>query len=100
MNTNDPEEMENSSQMLQFFKVIEQEIVDVEESDALVLIMCDANANDGREFLMNDSQDTSLNNLLERQNISLENAEKSCTGTNTRIRDTKSGGEFSVLDTL
>ena len=87
----------------QFFIDLETRIIRARNSDKLICIELDANSKLGSSHVAGDSREMSSNgklfaDLIERQDLVVVNSTDLCFGTITRVRNTKSRTEESVLD--
>ena len=104
INAYGPQELESErSNVYQFWRDLEKEVILAKESNCKIIIQMDANAKVGLEIIQNDPHGQSQNGrllvgLIERQNLSILNTSGLCEGVITRHRKTVKGEEKSVID--
>ena len=88
---------------LEFYSIIEEEILIALSSKRMVCIAMDANAKLGKKNILGDTHEISNNgrillNLVERLNLVVVNSTRKCQGTTTRMRNVKNKLEESIID--
>ena len=88
---------------LEFYSIIEEEILIALSSKRMVCIAMDANAKLGKKYILGDTHEISNNgrillNLVERLNLVVVNSTRKCQGTTTRMRNVKNKLEESIID--
>ena len=103
MNSYGPQEDDAAELISHFWQKIEEEVIIAKNEGCLILIQLDANAKIGNTIIRDDIHSMSGNGKLlwefvNRQNLSIVNAQDKCCGTVTRERTTVLGVEKSTID--
>ena len=104
INAYGPQELDAEKEnIFRFWQDLEKEVISAKDQNCGILIQMDANAKVGYEVIRNDPNQLSNNGrvlleLVERQQLSILNANELCEGVITRHRKTVIGEEKSVID--
>ena len=87
---------------IEFLSLLDQEVENASASNSMICIQMDGNAKFGQDIIQGDPHDMSGNGyllleLIQRKNLILVNSTNKSLGVLTRIRNTKTKSEKSVL---
>ena len=88
---------------IEFYSILEEEILKALNSGNMLCLAMDANAKIGKKYISGDTHDISSNgrlllNLVERLNLVVVNSTTKCQGTITRTKKVGNKLEESVID--